>query len=89
MADKLQGRWEETCGWDPAPLQLLIEVLVPSNRLAAILEAWLGLGYVVLGKPAKIVALGKDSFPFSAAFWLRVLAAYLACLVTRSFCEVL
>ena len=59
MAEKLQGRWEETCGWDLASLQLLTEVLDPSHRLAATLEAWLGLGYVVLGKPAKMVALGK------------------------------
>lgn len=57
-AEKMQVRWEETYGWDPASLQLT-EVLDPSHRLAAMLEAWLGLDYAVLGKPAKIVALGK------------------------------
>lgn len=60
MAEKLQGRWEETCGWDPVSLQLPAEVLDPSHELVAMLEALLGLGYVVLGKPAKMVALRKD-----------------------------
>lgn len=70
MTEEMRGRWGETWGWDPASLQLLTEVLDPSHRLAATLEAWLGLGYVVLGKPTKIVALRKDSVPFFVVFWL-------------------
>lgn len=79
-AAKLRGRGEETCDWDPVSLQLSAEVLDPSHGLVATLEALLGLGYVMLGKPAKMVALRKDSFPFAAALWqvLRALA-YLAC----------
>lgn len=69
-SEKIQGKWGETCGWDPPSLQVPAEVLDPRCRSAAALTAWLGLGYVVLGKPAETVALTKDSFPFSAAFWL-------------------
>jgi len=44
---------------DSSISQLLTEVLDPGCGLAAVLEVWLQLGYAVLGKPAKIMAVKR------------------------------